>query len=63
MKKFVALLLIVVTLLTLSACGSKDALAGTWSAELGAYDHMDIQRKRQMHHGKCLYETGRYVHH
>ena len=36
MKKFVALLLIVVTLLTLSACGSKDALAGTWSAELGA---------------------------
>ena len=35
MKKFVALLLIVVTLLTLSACGSKDALAGTWSAELG----------------------------
>ena len=27
MKKFVALLLIVVTLLTLSACGSKDALA------------------------------------
>ena len=36
MKKFVALLLIVVTLLTLAACGSKDALAGTWSAELGA---------------------------
>ena len=28
MKKFVALLLIVVTLLTLSACGSKDAEHG-----------------------------------
>ena len=34
MKKFAALLLIVVTLVTFSACGSKDALAGTWSAEL-----------------------------
>ena len=33
MKKFAALLLIAVTILTLSACGSKDALAGTWSAE------------------------------
>ena len=29
MKKFVALLLIVVTLLTLSACGSKDAVSYT----------------------------------
>ena len=36
MKKFVALFLIVAALLTLAACGSKDALAGTWSAELGA---------------------------
>ena len=36
MKKIVALLLVVAALLTLSACGSKDALAGTWSAELGA---------------------------
>jgi len=36
MRKYVALLLSVVTLLTLAACGSKDALAGTWSAELGA---------------------------
>ena len=35
MRKYVALLLIVVTLLTLAACGSKDALAGTWSADLG----------------------------
>lgn len=34
MKKFAALLLIVITLVTFSACGSKDALAGTWSAEL-----------------------------
>ena len=33
MKKYVALFLIAVTLLTLAACGSKDALAGTWSAE------------------------------
>ena len=36
MKKIVALLLVVAALLTLSACGSKDALGGTWSAELGA---------------------------
>ena len=36
MKKIVALLLVVAAILTLSACGSKDALAGTWSAELGA---------------------------
>ncbi|MFR5382515.1 MAG: DUF5640 domain-containing protein [Oscillospiraceae bacterium] len=35
MKKYVALFLIAVTLLTLAACGSKDALAGTWSADLG----------------------------
>ena len=33
MKNYVALLLIAVALLTLAACGSKDALAGTWSAE------------------------------
>ena len=36
MKRLLALLLIAVTLLTFAACGSKDALAGTWSAELGA---------------------------
>ena len=36
MKKYVVLLLIVAALLTLASCGSKDALAGTWSAELGA---------------------------
>ena len=36
MKKFVTLILFVTVLLTLAACGSKDALAGTWSAELGA---------------------------
>lgn len=35
MKKYVGLLLIVAALLTLASCGSKDALAGTWSAELG----------------------------
>ena len=34
MKKYVALLLIAAALLTLAACGSKDALAGTWSADL-----------------------------
>ncbi len=33
MKKFVALVLIAAALLSLVACGSKDALAGTWSAE------------------------------
>ena len=36
MRKYAALFLIMVTLLTLAACSSKDALAGTWSAELGA---------------------------
>ena len=36
MKKYLAMLLIAAALLTLAACGSKDALAGTWSAELGA---------------------------
>ena len=36
MKRLLALLLIAATLLTFAACGSKDALAGTWSAELGA---------------------------
>ena len=36
MKRPLALLLIAATLLTFAACGSKDALAGTWSAELGA---------------------------
>ena len=35
MRKYVALLLIAAALLTLAACGSKDALAGTWSADLG----------------------------
>ena len=34
MKKFLALLLIAATLLTFAvACGAKDELAGTWSAE------------------------------
>ena len=36
MKKYVALFLVAVMLLPLAACGSKDALAGTWSAKLGA---------------------------
>ena len=31
MRKYVALFLSVVTLLTLAACGSKDALAEAWS--------------------------------
>ena len=35
MKKLIALFLIAAVLLTLAACGSKDALAGTWSADLG----------------------------
>ncbi len=35
MKKILALILLVATLLTLAACGSKDALAGTWSADFG----------------------------
>ena len=34
MKKLLALFLTAVTLLTFTACGSKDALAGTWSAEI-----------------------------
>ena len=33
MKKFISLLLLAAAILTLAACGSKDQLAGTWSAE------------------------------
>ena len=37
MKRLAGLLLVAAIMsLTLAACGSKDALAGTWSAELGA---------------------------
>ncbi len=36
MKKIVSLLLLVSMLLVLAACGSKDALAGTWTGDLGA---------------------------
>ena len=36
MKKIVSLLLIATLLLALAACGSKDALAGTWTGDLGA---------------------------
>ena len=35
MKKWIILLLVAASLLTFAACGSKDALAGTWSADLG----------------------------
>ena len=35
MKKHWTILMLSALLLTLAACGSKDALAGTWSAELG----------------------------
>ena len=36
MKKIVSLLLVVSMLLfVLAACGSKDALAGTWTGDLG----------------------------
>ena len=33
--KFLSLFLGAVMILTMAACGSKDALAGTWSADLG----------------------------
>ena len=46
MRKYVALLLIAAALLTLAACGSKDALAGTWSAEPQLYPHR--------HHAKAV---------
>ena len=37
MKKIVSLLLVVsMLLLVLAACGSKDALAGTWTGDLGS---------------------------
>ena len=36
LTKIITLALAVVLALSLAACGSKDALAGTWSAELGA---------------------------
>ena len=35
MKKLVAMLLAVVMIFALAACGSKDALAGTWTGDLG----------------------------
>ena len=35
MKKIVVLLLAVAMVLALTACGSKDALAGTWTGDLG----------------------------
>ena len=35
MKKRFAIVLALLMALTLAACGSKDALAGTWSADLG----------------------------
>ena len=56
MKKFAALLLIVVTLVTFSACGSKDALAGTWSAEL-EYDGVITWTFDG--NGKCTMENAR----
>lgn len=36
MKKLAFLLLVIAALLALSACGSKDAVAGTWTGDLGA---------------------------
>ena len=36
MKKVVSILLILTMVLALAACGSKDALAGTWTGDLGA---------------------------
>ena len=35
MKKVTAIVLALLMVLSLAACGSKDALAGTWSADLG----------------------------
>lgn len=36
MKKIIALLLALSLVFALAACGSKDALAGTWTGDLGA---------------------------
>ena len=43
-KKMMALLLALMMVLSLTACGgNKDALAGTWSADLGGRRyHMDV---------------------
>ena len=35
MKKFVSMFLIISMLFLMTACGSKDALAGTWTGDLG----------------------------
>lgn len=35
MKKWIALLLVLTMIPALAACGSKDAVAGTWSADMG----------------------------
>ena len=65
MKKYVALLLIAAALLTLAACGSKDALAGTWSADLGddGVITWTFNGKRQMHHGECVHEAEWHLYH
>lgn len=36
MKRFVSILLLAALVLALAACGSKDALSGTWTGDLGA---------------------------
>ena len=58
MKRLLALLLIAATLLTFAACGSKDALAGTWSAELGADGVITWT-----FNGKGLSEAGWHLYH
>lgn len=35
MKKVISLLTVLILILTLTACGNKDAVAGTWKADLG----------------------------
>lgn len=53
MKKFAVLLLIAVLLL-FSACGSKDALAGTWSAE---FEYDGVITWSFDGNGKCTMEN------
>ena len=47
MKKLAALILSIAILLTLTSCGSKDALAGTWSAEF-EYDGVIYLKSQEL---------------
>ena len=54
MKKLAALILSIAVLLTFASCGSKDALAGAWSAE---FEYDGVITWTFDGKGKCTMET------